>query len=1066
MAYYRLPFCGCWIPTKNSWGGAQKQYLPSVGLESHTTILSTTSRTTLRQTFVNTSDKSLDEVQYTFPLYDGVSVVGFKCTVAEKVLEGVVKEKQQARADYKAAIDRGETAGLLEQLADASDVFTTKVGNVPGKEKIFVEITYLGELKHDTETDGTRFTVPTVIAPRYGSIESGTVLGSNVNDSGGIKFSVDVSLEKGTIVRGLQSPSHPLAVTMGRTASMSEDDFENNHASATLTLGSTELDKDFIVVILSKDQGVPRALLESHPTIPGQRALMATLVPKFNIPNITPEIIFVVDRSGSMHGKIETLVTALKIFLKSLPTSGVKFNICSFGSSFSFLSKKSKTYDQSSLDEALKHVSTFQANFGGTEMLPAIQETCKQRYKDMPLEVMVLTDGEIWNQEALFTFINDQKNARFFSLGIGDGASSALVEGIARAGNGFAQFVGENEKMDKRVVRMLKGALTPHIEDYTIDLQYGDKAGKESHDDDYEMIEASTPPPKAKEPRSDPPAYTAENTMSKAKKKVISLFDKDAREELPNTGDTSRYNNLPTMPIPSPLQAPSHIPALYPFNRTTVYLLLAPGEDTPRSITLRGTSEHGPLELEISMQDVGSGQTLHQLAAKRAVHELEEGCGWLADLKSGDGKLLKTKHEGRWDLMIERECVRLGTTFQVAGKYCSFVAIEKKEKDEEAADVSEALPDRTKPDELERQSRYASMAVSLGAPQRRMGGGSAMRMSMAAPGGARGGTQFMRARAAPQSAPAPAASFGMSAQYPAYSAPPAAFGPMSASAHQPAHCRLSSAAPDMSSQASFSAMQPQHNMMAPPSMAQMAPVSDAQSLADYQSRLMLLEQQNKKRLTFSRPAGAPQVNALMMSGSADPDGAVSKPRARKAGLGFGSMISAMSGGKDKKKKKFVAPARASRKEDLIDYSDEEMQEPEGEAEELDDESSEDMGFGLIDESQERPVKPRTASMQSLSNEQKMHKIIELQGFDGSWMSTGMLWTLLGVNESKTTAITTSKEVKVKATAMAIAWLEVKVEKEEDTWEMVVEKAKAWLENALGGGKVEGLLVEAKKLIKA
>lgn len=54
-----------------------------------------------------------------------------------------------------------------------------------------------------------------------------------------------------------------------------------------------------------------------------------------------------------------------------------------------------------------------------------------------------------------------KKTLRVFALGIGNSVSSALIEGVARAGNGFAQSVGEGEKLDGKVIRMLRGALTP-----------------------------------------------------------------------------------------------------------------------------------------------------------------------------------------------------------------------------------------------------------------------------------------------------------------------------------------------------------------------------------------------------------------------------------------------------------------------------------------------------------------------------------------------------------------------------------------------------------------------------
>lgn len=40
---------------------------------------------------------------------------------------------------------------------------------------------------------------------------------------------------------------------------------------------------------------------------------------------------------------------------------------------------------------------------------------------------------------------------RVFTFGIGSGASSALVKGLARAGNGSAEFIKEGERMQSKV---------------------------------------------------------------------------------------------------------------------------------------------------------------------------------------------------------------------------------------------------------------------------------------------------------------------------------------------------------------------------------------------------------------------------------------------------------------------------------------------------------------------------------------------------------------------------------------------------------------------------------------
>ena len=1063
--------CGCWYAVPGSYTySVEKRYLPQVDLSSHTTILATTSRTVLTQKFINSADKALDEVQYTFPLYDGVSVVGFKCTIASRTIVGLVKEKQQARAEYKEAVDRGETAGLLEQLPEAADVFTTRIGNVPAEEAIAVEIVYLGELKHDAETDGIRFTIPTVIAPRYGHVAADTAnlpkTSSLANDKEGIRILVDVAVDEGSAIRGLQSPSHPIAVSMGRTSSTPEDSdsFSNHLASATLTLGSTELDKDFIIVVLAKDQGTPRAMLERHPAIQGQRALMATLVPRFSLPPIHPEVVFVVDRSGSMGGKIHTLVAALKIFLKSLPI-GVKFNICSFGSSHTFLWPKSKTYDQSSLQIALDHLETFSANYGGTEMLKPVEATVKNRYKDVPLEVMVITDGEIWNQEAMFGFINKAatKSVRFFSLGIGAGASSSLVEGIARAGNGFAQFVGENEKMDKRVVRMLKGALTPHIHDYTLEVRY------EKEDDEYEMVESVTDCLKD---------LVTSTPDSKISKKTISLFDKSAREEdaAPAAG---RYDHLPLVAAPKLLQAPHKIPSLYPFNRTTVYLLLSPEacQRTPKSVVLRATSENGPLELEIGVQDVGVGETIHQLAAKKAIHELEEGRGWIADAKN-NGKLIKEQYEGRWDEMVEREAVRIGVQFQVGGKWCSFVAVEANSR---TGETNESAMEREKESASSRRASGARVLVGASASQSKFGGRSQP-------------TFFASTQNCHNSASKPAVAGGLfgiakasgggglfaqrnvSANVQGIDRGTPSFGAVANPFSIPNPTRANTfGATHVSSNASGTLF----GGFAKPASGGLfggPPASTSTSNADVDSAAGSTRKRMAGKAQLSSVFGEPvsqqmsaQVQSYAMYGAPSlPPGRPSLPAApapAPAGISYrmsppqqaaSVQLMQCSSSVDQRLSDTSSYSafptvmhrkRAARKELLqedagmdepIDYSDEDK----------------DMGFGDLGSTTVaagRVPKARTI-------EDRVRVLIALQEFDGSWAWEAELFAVLGMDEAKMKAVCQSAGVvdggKVQATIAAVAFLQTKAEDEEEVWEMVVEKAMGWLTGKTDEGQLK------------
>lgn len=651
--------CGCYYISSFH----RRTYLPQVHLDSHTVITPLYSTTNLSQTFQNPTGDQLPETRYTFPLYDGVTVTAFSCTIGDKVIKGHVEQKEQARKTFNDAVSRGETAGLLESLP--TGVFGVTLGNIPAHTSIQVDIVYGGELKHDAQIDGLRYVLPTSIAQRYGSYP-GELLQPDSVVAKGMKITVDIDME-GSTIRKVQCPSNhsialdmnTLSTTVGATPDMSK-------ASVSLTHGTTELLTDFVLQILIDDIGSPKAILEEH-SMPGRQALIATFVPRFNLKTIRPEIIFIADQSGSMQGAKNTaVIAALKTFLKSLPP-GVRFNICAFGSRYKFLWEKSVSYNQENFDQALRFVQGFTANYGGTELLSSVQAAFESHFPDMPLELVVLTDGEIYAESQLFQYVNSQihekkVDARCFVLGVGRDVSHTLVEGFARAGNGVSQFITDDEIMDFKVVRMLKAALYPHVKDYRLEVKYDDA-------EDFEMVESVVPQQTAdaSDPLLEPKA-------------PISLFDPSANLSDSPDEDADRYAHLPNIAVPSLIQAPHVIPPLLPYSRTTVYLLLQNIDKAPKSIVLHGTCPDGPLTLDIPVKRIDNpNYTVNTLAAKRVIQELEEGRGWLNTAQEGT-ELVKDKYPSRLDELVEKAVVRLGIDYQVANKWCSFVATEPNQK--------------------------------------------------------------------------------------------------------------------------------------------------------------------------------------------------------------------------------------------------------------------------------------------------------------------------------------------------------------------------------------------------
>lgn len=651
-----------YIPNDEHW---RQSYLPCslASIKVKASIVDMVSRVTLSQTFSNDNARIAHEALYRFPLYENSAVCEFHMEHSGRKLLGIVKAEEEATKTYETAKAQGKTAALV--LQKEPDVFQTKVGNIPPKTAITVTLTYITPLKQDTESGAIRFTIPTVISPRYG-IHS-NFGSSNVKTTGmGFELSLDTTMPSD--VTSVSSPSHPIAMTLSSSTS----------AQVTLSNTSPVLDKDIVILVTAKDVDEPRCVIETHPAT-STKCAMLNLVPKFNLPRASTEVIFIIDRSGSMQDKVDTLKRALQIFLKSLPASpDIYFNICSFGSRFDFLFKdgKSKKYDSKTLQTAEDYVSKVDANYGGTEILNPLVECMEKRRTDCQTTIILLTDGQVYNTDAIISSIaqekvkNLDKCLRIFSLGIGDAVSHHLIEGIARAGGGYSQLVMNQERLDRKVVRMLSAGLQAPLKD--LHLDWPEKPSPEQMV--YKLVKADS-------------ADEFEVVDKQASKQAsTSFFDKEADDTDAMKFDPPPESRKATLDAPTIQQFPEAIPPLYNVSRHVMFLLFPSSHPTPQDVTLNGTTPDGALlSLKVPVTEIStdydSKPIIHTLAARTLLGELQEGRLTIQQNNSDD--LLEEA--------VKQEGIRVGVKYGLASKWTGFVAVDEQKADEKTDENTDEM---------------------------------------------------------------------------------------------------------------------------------------------------------------------------------------------------------------------------------------------------------------------------------------------------------------------------------------------------------------------------------------
>lgn len=444
--------------------------LTGIDIDAHLTGLAV--RTTLTQGFHNPFDQAL-EATYIFPLPDRAAVTALSLHADGRTVDGVLRERGQARADYQQAIDAGQRAAIVEE--ERPGVFTMRVGNIAPHERVTVRVELAGLLPFDDGEATFRF--PLVVAPRYipGAPLPGQPVGS------GTSWDTDAVPDASRITPPVLLPGFPHPITLSATVEIDPAGLAVGDLATSLPV-HTDDTSDRLRVRLNPGERanqdfILRLRLGDTPGSFAVRdgAFALTLVPPADPAKAGPrDVVLVLDRSGSMGGwKMVAARRAAARIVDSL-TDADRFAVLAFDhvlESPPGLPNALVPANDRNRFRAVEYLAGLTAR-GGTEMLEPLRQGAQlvagAAGRDRVL--VLVTDGQVGNEDQILNALAPGiTGTRVHTVGIDTAVNAAFLTRLAALAGGRCELVESEDRLDAALRSIHHRIATPLVTGLRID---------------------------------------------------------------------------------------------------------------------------------------------------------------------------------------------------------------------------------------------------------------------------------------------------------------------------------------------------------------------------------------------------------------------------------------------------------------------------------------------------------------------------------------------------------------------------------------------------------------------